>query len=151
MMDRDEDLIRGIGYMVIQASHLEREIEEICRWFSMGMDRPKYHESARVSDKIKWCKSQINLLGDTRLEGLARNLDKARNLLEKRNGFVHGQIYFAVNAPEKLIPSKKSEKERLVKPADAYDLAEKMYELHLRILSENAFILVDSFKGRINA
>lgn len=52
-MDRDEDLIRGIGYLVIQASHLERQIEEVCRWFGMGFPRPEHHETIRVSDKIK--------------------------------------------------------------------------------------------------
>lgn len=39
-MDRDDDLIRGVGYMVIQASHLEREIEEVCRWLGSGFSRP---------------------------------------------------------------------------------------------------------------
>lgn len=150
-MDRDDDLIRGVGYMVIQASHLEREIEEICRWFGMGFSRPKHHETKRVSDKIKWCKSKIKELGDERLGTLDKYLDKAMNLLDKRNKLVHGKIYFASAAPEKLIPSKKGDKERLILPKDAYDLAEAMYELHIRILSENAFKLVASLEGRIDA
>lgn len=150
-MDRDDDLIRGVGYMVIQASHLERQIEEICRWLGMGIDRPEHHESVRVSDKIKWCKSKIKELDQSKLESLDKSLDKAMNLLSKRNKLVHGQIYFASNAPEKIVPSKLKDKERVILPSEAYNLAESMYQLHQRILSENAFKLVDSLRGRINA
>lgn len=150
-MNRDDDLIRGVGYMVIQASHLERQIEEVCRWLGMGFSRPEHHERKRVSDKIKWCKSIIKELNNTKLEPLDKSLDKAMNLLEKRNKLVHGQIYFASTAPEKIVPSKLKDKERVILPSEAYDLADSMYNLHQRILSENAFRLVDSLKGRINA
>jgi len=150
-MDRDGDLIRGVGYMVIQASHLEREIEEICRWFGMGITRPEYHKTKVVSEKIKWCKSQIKEIDNTELEVLDKYLDKAMNLLKKRNKLVHGQIYFASNAPEKLIPSKPKDKEREISPSEAYDLAEAMYDLHQKILSENAFKLVAALESRINA
>lgn len=150
-MDRDEDLIRGVGYMVIQASHLERQIEEVCRWIAMGFSRPEHHEHSRVSDKIKWCKSKIKELNNQNLVALDRSLDKALNLLEKRNKLVHGQIYFASEAPEKIIPSKPKEKERIIYPSEAYDLAESMYHLHQRILSDNAFRLIGSLEGSIDA
>ncbi|SHO56982.1 hypothetical protein [Vibrio quintilis] len=150
-MDRDDDLIRGIGYMVIQASHLEREIEDICCWLSMGCSRPPHHETKRVSEKIKWCKIKIRELKDERLQGLDRSLDKAKNLLERRNKLVHGQIYFAKDAPEKLIPGRKNEREKLIVPDEAYDLAEAMYNLHQAILSENAFKLVAALSGRMDA
>lgn len=147
----DEDLIRGLGYMVIQASHLERQIEEICKWFGMGFERPENHETNRVSDKIKWCKSKIKEVADPKLNQLDNYLDKAMTLLNKRNKLVHGQIYFASGAPEKIIPSKAKDRERLLFPAEVYDLAESMYELHTNILSTNAFSLVAALKGRINA
>lgn len=150
-MDRDEDLIRGVGYMVIQASHLERQIEEMCSWMEMGFLRPQHHERSRVSDKIKWCKAHIKTLDNPKLKQLDKSLDKAMNLLEKRNRLVHGQIYFASNAPEKIVPSKQKDKERLILPSEVYNLAESMYHLHQRILSENAFNLVDTLKGRINS
>lgn len=150
-MDRDDDLIRGVGYMVIQASHLEREIEELCRWFGMAFSRPQHHETIRVSNKIKWCKEKIKEANDTRLEKLDQSLDKARNLLEKRNKLVHGQIYFSSSAPEKLISTKKGEHERVLLPSVVYDLAQSMYELHQQILSENAFKLLAALKGRINS
>lgn len=137
--------------MVIQASHLERQIEEVCRWFGMGFPRPEHHESQRVSDKIKWCKTQIKNLNNSKLEHLNRSLDKAMNLLDKRNKLVHGQIYFTSDATEKIVPSKLKDKERVLLPAEAYDLAESMYNLHQRILRENALTLVDSLKSRINA
>ena len=137
--------------MLNTASHLEREIEHICQWFGMGFSRLEHHETNRVSDKIKWCKTKIKEVKDNRLRSLDKCLDKAMNLLEKRNKLVHGQIYFATNAPEKLILSKKGEHERVVLPSEAYDLAELMYELHIRILSENAFKLVAALEGRINA
>jgi len=150
-MEKDEDLIRGVGYMVIQASHLERQIEEVCRWFAMGFSRPEHHEHSKVSEKIKWCKSKIKELNNQNLEQLDRSLDKAMNLLKKRNQLVHGQIYFASEAPEKIIPSKPKEKERLIYPSEAYELAESMHNLHQRLLSGNALRLVGSLKGRINA
>ena len=56
--------------MVIQASHLERSIEEVCRWIGMGFTRPEHHKTKRVSDKIKWCKNKIKELGNTKLETL---------------------------------------------------------------------------------
>jgi len=150
-MDRDNDLIRGVGYMVIQASHLERTIEEICNFLAMGITRPEHHETKRVSDKIKWCKCQIKELNNTKLDSLDKSLDKALNLLNKRNRLVHGQIFFASNAPEKIVPSKLKDNERTILPSEPYDLAESMYNLHQRILSENASRLVHSLKSRINA
>jgi hypothetical protein len=150
-MDRDNDLIRGVGYMVIQASHLERTIEEICNFLAMGITRPEHHETKRVSDKIKWCKFQIKELNNTKLDSLDKSLDKALNLLNKRNRLVHGQIFFASNAPEKIVPSKLKDNERTILPSEPYDLAESMYNLHQRILSENASRLVHSLKSRINA
>lgn len=103
-----------------------------------------------MSEKIKWCKSKIRELDDERLKNLEKYLDKALNLLDKRNKLVHGQIYFAPNVPEKLIPSRPNDKENLVYPSDAYDLAEDMYDLHRRILSENSFALLAALKGRID-
>ena len=150
-MVRDNDLIRGVGYMVIQASHLERQIEEICRWLAMGVTRPEHHEAQQVSKKIKWCKCQIKELNNTNLDSLDKSLDKAMNLLDKRNKLVHGQIYFTSNAPEKIIPNKAKDKERTILPSEVYDLAESIYNLHQRILSQNAFKLVDSLKGKIDA
>jgi len=150
-MVRDNDLIRGVGYMVIQASHLERQIEEVCRWLAMGIARPEHHETHQVSKKIKWCKNKIKELNDTNLDSLDRSLDKAMNLLDKRNKLVHGQIYFSSNAPEKIIPSKGKDKERTILPSEVYDLAESIYNLHQRILSQNAFKLVDSLKSKIDA
>ena len=122
-MDQDEDLIRGVGYMVIQASHLEREIEELCRWLHWAFPRPKNHEAIRVSDKIKWCKQKIKEANDHTLESLDQALDKAMNLLEKRNKLVHGQIYFASSVPEKIISTKKGVHERVLLASEAYDLA----------------------------
>lgn len=135
--------------MVIQASHLERKIEDICCWFEMGFTRPEHHKTQRVSDKIKWCKCQIKELNNTMLAPLDKSLDKAMNLLNRRNKLVHGQIYFASNMPEKIIPSSMKDKERAILPSEVYDLAESIYKLHQRILSENAFRLVHSLKGRI--
>ncbi|MEH6458131.1 MAG: hypothetical protein V7749_17510 [Cocleimonas sp.] len=149
-MNHDNDLIKGVGYMVIQASHLEREIEEVCSWVGMAFDRPEHHESTRVSDKIKWCKGRIKEVENSTLDSLDKHLDKAINLLEKRNKLVHGQIYFAPGAPEKIIPSKPKDRERTVLPSEAYKLAESMYELHQSILSDNAFKLVSALKNRIN-
>lgn len=150
-MDRDEDLIRGVGYMVIQASHLEREIEELCCWFGLAFPRPKHHEAIRVSDKIKWCKQKIKDANDHTLESLDKALDKTVNLLEKRNKLVHGQIYFASNAPEKIISTKKGVHERELLASEVYDLAENIYELHQSLLGENAFKLVEALKDKINA
>ena len=149
-MDRDEDLIRGVGYMVIQASHLEREIEELCRWLGLAFPRPEYHEAIRVSDKIKWCKQKIKEANDHTLESLDKVLDRAMNLLEERNKLVHGQIYFALNAPEKIISTKKGVRERKLSALEVYDLAENMYELHQNLLGENAFKLVEALKDKIN-
>ena len=117
----------------------------------MGIPRPEHHETSQVSKKIKWCKSQIKELNNINLDSLDKSLDKAMNLLEKRNKLVHGQIYFASNAPEKIIPSKAKDKERTILPSEVYDLAESIYNLHQRILSQNAFKLVDSLKGKIDA
>jgi hypothetical protein len=109
-MVRDDVLIRGVGYIVIHASHLEREIEEVCRWLAMGVSRSEHHETKRVSDKIKWCKCQIREINSSRLDSLDKSLDKALNLLDKRNRLVHEQILFAENAPEKIVPSKLKDK-----------------------------------------
>ena len=150
-MIRDNDLIRALGHMVIQASHLEREIEEICCWLDMGFTRPEHHENQQVSKKIKWCKSRIKELNTTNLDSLNISLDKAMNLLEKRNKVVHGQIYFALNEPEKIFSSRSKCKERTILPSEVYDLAESIYNLHQAILTENAFTLTYSLKDRIDS
>ena len=147
-MIRDNDLIRGVGYMVIQASHLEKKIEDICCWLNMGFTRPEHHTTRRVSDKIKWCKLKIKELDNPILSALDKSLDKAANLLQERNKLVHGQIYFASNMPEKIVSSSMKDKDKEILPSKVYDLAESMYKLHQKILSENSFRLVSSLKGR---
>ena len=144
IMKRDNDVIRAVGYVTIQASHLEGVVEEIAKWLGAAVERPQYHETARVSDKIKWCKLVIRQLSSPELTNLERSLDKAENLFIKRNELVHGRIYFDDELPEILVPTKAGEREKYITAPELYDLAEGIYNLHESILSENSFKLVSA-------
>ncbi|MFL1916798.1 hypothetical protein ACJW8B_15585 [Plesiomonas shigelloides] len=150
MMHRDNDVIRAVGYVTIQASHLEGVIEEIAQWLSAAVECPQYHETVRISDKIKWCKSTIRQLNAVELDNLVNSLDKAENLFTKRNELVHGRIYFDDVLPEILVPTKNGKKERNITAHDLYNLAEKIHNLHQCILSENSFKLFSALSKVID-
>ncbi|OZY84378.1 hypothetical protein CBP51_14295 [Cellvibrio mixtus] len=150
-MNRDNDVIRAVGYVTIQASHLEGVIEEIAEWLGAAVQRPQHHETARISEKIKWCKSAIRQLNSAELTNLVRSLDKAENLFIKRNELVHGRIYFDDELPEILVPTKAGKREKYIAAPELYDLAESIYNLHIRILSENSFKLVAALSKVIEA
>lgn len=126
----DDDVVRAMGNMVIQAGHLEKAIQDLCLELEAKQERPKTSQVLSARNNIKWCKTIIRQHEGDAFNDLDTLLDKADNILLKRNELIHGQIYFDDYRPEVLM---NKEKQREIRAKEIYELAESMYQIHFNL------------------
>ncbi|WP_133406520.1 hypothetical protein [Parashewanella tropica] len=126
--------LEAIGLIVIHASHLEREIESLCTFFIDRFPRSECPNTAGTRKKIQWMQKCIKQLNTNQLIDLSKKLDKANNLLSKRNDIVHGQIFIS-DLPDQLIciNERASSKQKRLMSSELFKLAEDINISHTNL------------------
>jgi hypothetical protein len=82
-----------------------------------------------VSRKIKKAKSIASKFDFEGRDDLIANLEASKELFEKRNEVVHGRIYANFDRPDTLKSGRPNTPDRVVEPAELYDLANAFSDL----------------------
>ena len=92
----DGDMIRGLGFIALYSAYVEEQIDACLDRFIENNLIDQLLRKAQSSVKIKELKKQVEMFGPLPNELLRFPdcLDHVRDLLEKRNEFLHGRIYF---------------------------------------------------------
>lgn len=129
MLQNDSDIIRGLGFVALYSAYLEEQIDNLL--FMLG-DRENFTDEEQrwpVSRKIKKAKSIVSKIGFEGREDLLATLDAAIDAFDKRNKIVHGRIYANFDRPDTLKSGRPTTPDRVVEPAELYDLANYFCDL----------------------
>jgi hypothetical protein len=94
-LNDDGDMIRGLGFVALNAAYIEEKIDECLELFiSIGMS-DKSMRRTQVSSKLKELKRLLAAFTPfpQELDYLPDHLESVRELLERRNEMIHGRIY----------------------------------------------------------
>lgn len=129
-MENDGDIVRALGFVTLNASYLEEQIEEFIHLLN---DYKKYKGGWQISTKIKHAKTVISELDGRRFADLIADLDTCLTIFEDRNALVHGRIYAGLDRPDTLKSSRPGVSDREVTSSELYQLVHEMKEFRSAI------------------
>jgi len=122
-MEDDGDIVRALGFVTLNASYLEEQIESLLELLSLYSE---YKGSWQISSKIKHSKATLTDLDKNRFSDVIIDLDTCLRIFEDRNALVHGRIYAGLNRPDTLKSSRPNVPDRVVESSELYQLANEM-------------------------
>lgn len=133
MLQDDNDIVRGLGFVALYSAYLEEQIDNLLFMLSEVEELKDQEQRWNVSRKIKKAKSIVSKLDFESRNDLIANLDAAKKAFEDRNKIVHGRIYSNFDRPDTLKSGRPNTPDRIVEPAELYKLANYFGDLRGRI------------------
>jgi hypothetical protein len=129
MLQNDNDIVRGLGFVALYSAYLEEQIDNFL--FMLSEVRQFTDEEQRwpVARKIKKSKAIASTFDFEGRDDLIANLDVAKEAFEERNKIVHGRIYANFDRPDTLKSGRPNTPDRVVEPAELYELANHFSDL----------------------
>lgn len=93
MISDDGDIVRGLGYMVIRAAHLEGEIDELLFQLSPLEPYTEKEQKYPISKKISKAERILSNYENNFSLKILAELNDCKDHFEWRNELVHGRIY----------------------------------------------------------
>lgn len=133
-LPRDNDVIRGLGFVALYAAYLEEQIDNLLFMLEPVEPFPEEEQRWPTSRKIDKAKRLIAKLSFGYRDALLGDLDACKELLKRRNEVIHGRIYANFDRPDTLKSGRANVPDRVVEPAELYDLAENLGEARAAVL-----------------
>lgn len=128
-MQNDNDIVRGLGFVALYSAYLEEQIDNLLFMLNEVEEYKDDEQRWPVSRKIKKAKSIASKFDFEGRDDLIANLEASKELFEKRNEVVHGRIYANFDRPDTLKSGRPNTPDRVVEPAELYDLANAFSDL----------------------
>lgn len=129
MLQNDNDIVRGLGFVALYSAYLEEQIDNLLFMLSEVEEFTGKEQCWTVSRKIKKAKAIASKFNFEYRDDLIANLDAAKDAFEERNKIVHGRIYANFDRPDTLKSGRPSTPDRVVAPAELYELANHFSDL----------------------
>lgn len=129
-MEDDGNIVRGLGFVTLNASYLEEQIEALLELLKIFKE---YNGGWQISRKIKHAIDTLTEFDENRFSDLISDLGTCLQIFEDRNSLVHGRIYAGINRPDTLKSSRPNMPDREVESAELYQLAKEMSEFRSAI------------------
>ena len=129
MLQNDNDIVRGLGFVALYSAYLEEQIDNLLFMLSEVEEFTDEEQRWPVSRKIKKAKSIAIKIDFEDRDDLLANLDVAKEVFEERNKIVHGRNYANFDRPDTLKSSRPNTPDRVVEPAELYELANHFNDL----------------------
>lgn len=143
-MEDDSDIVRGLGFITLNGSYLEEQIEELVALLD---HYHKYSGGWQISNKIKHAKSVLADLDSQKFGDLIADLDSCLQIFEDRNALVHGRIYAGIDRPDTLKSSRSNVSDSVVDSLELYQLANEMTEFRSAIYRPMIFDLPKALRA----
>lgn len=134
LLPRDNDVIRGLGFVALYAAYLEEQIDNLLFMLEPVESFPEEEQRWPTSRKIDKAKRLIATLAFDYRDALLGDLGACRELLKRRNEVIHGRIYANFDRPDTLKSGRADVPDRVVEPEELYDLAENLGEARAAVL-----------------
>ena len=146
-LPRDNDVIRGLGFVALYAAYLEEQIDNLL--FMLAPFEPFTEEEQKwpTSRKIKKAKALISELSFDYRDALLGDLGTCKELLDQRNEVIHGRIYAEFDRPDTLKSGRANVPDRVIEPEELYDLAENLGEARTAVLRPMIFQIPQLIQG----
>jgi len=138
-MDRDDDIVRALGFVALYAAYVEESVDVVMERLSLVNEINDRQRRWPTSRKIEWCKNTLISLNSDELDQLITLLDETSDALEKRNEVIHGRIYAGNERSDNLKSGRPGVPERDVTANELYDLADDLFELQAAVPNINSF------------
>jgi len=122
-LQNDNDIVRGLGFVALYSAYLEEQIDNLLFMLNEVEEFKDEEQLWPVSRKIKKAKSIASKFDFEGRDDLIANLETSKELFEERNKVVHGRIYANFDRPDTLKSGRPNTPDRVVEPAELYELA----------------------------
>ena len=150
-MNRDNDIVRGLGFVALYAAYLEESIDQVMERLSLIKEVTDKERKFPASQKITWCTTALRSLDSGELDDLIGSLDEAKVLLEKRNEVIHGRIYAGNDRSNDLKSGRHGIPNREVTSDELYNLAEEIFEVQAVVPNLKYFATMRAIAAKKNA
>lgn len=123
MIENDDDIIRGLGFVTLYSAYCEEQIDNLLFMLNVIEEFTEREQRWPISGKIKKAKSIIKNFAFEGREELVANIDAAKTAFEARNELVHGRIYGGFDRIDTLKSGRPNTPDRVVEAGELYDLA----------------------------
>ncbi|MFH1955257.1 MAG: hypothetical protein ABIL06_27025 [Pseudomonadota bacterium] len=129
MIQNDDDIIRGLGFVALYSAYLEEQVDSLLFMLRVVEEFTDEEQRWPVSRKIKKAKAVARKFEFEGRDELIENLDLAKEAFEERNKIVHGRIYANFDRPDTLRSGRPNTPDRLIEADELYDLANHFSDL----------------------
>mgnify|MGYP001617921767 CR=1 FL=1 len=127
-LQNDDDVVRGLGFVALYAAYLEEQIDNLLFVLQPLEPFPESEQRWPTSRKIEKAKRLVAELVFEYRDALLADLDGSKQLLDWRNEVIHGRIYANFDRPDTLKSGRPNTPDRVVEPAELYELANNLAE-----------------------
>ena len=138
-MNRDDDIVRALGFVSLYAAYVEESVDAVMERLAAVKAITDRDRRKPTSAKIKWCKKRLKELDSGELNQISQLLDETRQKLEKRNEVVHGRIFAGHGRSDELMSCRPNIPTREVTSTELYDLADDLFTLQAKLPYVNMF------------
>jgi len=146
-LPRDNDVIRGLGFVALYAAYLEEQIDSLLFMLESIEPFPENEQRWPTSQKIDKARRLIARLSFGYRDALLADLDTCKQLLRWRNEVIHGRIYAKFDRPDTLKSGRANVPDRVVESSELYDLAENLGEARAAVLRPMIFQIPKLLQG----
>ena len=133
MLTDDGDIARGLGFMVMRAAHLEREIDQLLFQLSPLESFTEKEQKLPISKKIAKAEKILSKYSNEFSLKIIAELEICREHFEWRNELVHGRIYSPYDQANNLESGRPNVPDRPATSCELYMLANNLDILQGRL------------------
>lgn len=137
----DGDLVRGLGFVTLYAAWVEEDVDDLLRLMDPVEPFDEKKQRWQISQKLKHAAKIVRLLKSDELDGLPEALERAIELFERRNEFVHGRIYAGHDRLDYIKGGRPNAPTKLVTSSELYSLANKIWDYRGHFIGPQFFRL----------
>jgi hypothetical protein len=123
----DGDPVRGLGFITMYAAWLEEDVDDLLRMMDPIEAFDKAKQRWQISRKLRHAANIVRKLDSQYLVGLPEALERAVELFDRRNQFVHGRIYAGHNRIDYIKSGRPNAPTVTITSAELYDFANKIW------------------------
>lgn len=146
----DGDMVRALGFVTIYAAWLEEDVDDLLRLMNPIEPFDEKKQRWHISQKLKHAAKLARLLKNDELDGLPEALEKAVELFERRNEFVHGRIYGGHDRVDYIKGGRPSAPTKPITSSELYLLANDLWSYRGRFIGPQLFRLPRAIEAYSN-
>lgn len=147
MLQPDNDVIRGLGFVALYGAYLEEQLETLRLMFAKVEAIGDREHKWPISRRIEKLKAIAEAFGFETRDCLLLNLDHATVLFQRRNEVIHGRLYAGFGRDQALKSARPNVPDRPIEAAELYELANDFFAMRAAIQRSMLFKIPRALAG----